>query len=438
MNKLVIIGGGPGGYETAIYAAKQGIDTTLIESSKLGGCCLNEGCIPTKALVHASSLFEQLLSGQESSLNYQNLNFSMSAFQSKKEQIIEESVAGIKQELALSGVKLLEGKATLLNEHTIQVGKDTLEAESIIIATGASPIILDFGVKTLTSKELLDSSEITPNLVIIGGGVIGLEFASIYASLKSQVTVIERNPQILTGFDEGSVKALRVILKKKGVNFICGKGVTKIEATPSGQQVILDDGTLIPCQTVLQGIGRKPNLEVLGKVKLTITRKGISVNSVYQTSVPNIYAIGDVNGLMMTAYAASAEGRCVIDHLLNKSSNDNLQNLTKVVFTNPPLAEVGENSNTLKSKGIPFTTYKAYFASNGYARATNETNGDIRLYVGEDETILGADILGSMAQELIAIIQVAIHNKMKVNNLKELVLMHPTLSEIIITALRKK
>ncbi|MDO4803024.1 MAG: NAD(P)/FAD-dependent oxidoreductase [Prevotellaceae bacterium] len=435
MNKLIIIGAGPGGYETAIEAAKRDIQVTLITDDELGGTCLNEGCIPTKTFVNSSSLDEA---------------------QQRKHTVIDQLKAGIAMLMKHKNITLVNGHASFLDNHTITVGDQQLTADNIIIATGSQSAMLPIpnADKCITSKEILNLSELPQSLCIIGGGVIGLEFASIFNSFGTQVTVLEYCKQILPPFDTDLAKRLKQILSKSGINIVTSAQVTGVQPISSqcqsqcqsqqlavsGMQVdylLNDKPAQTQTQLCLMAVGRRPAVDSLGLENTTIkySPKGIVVNDNMQTSVPGVYAIGDVNAKMMLAHVAIFQGKRALNHILGVTDRIRFNIVPSAVFTTPEVAMVGMTEEACKAQDINYKTYKSFFRANGKAVSMNESEGYCKLIVSNDtQHILGCHIIGAHSSDMIHEIAALMNMDATLTNLQNIIHAHPTLSEVILSA----
>lgn len=461
MNKtdLIIIGAGPGGYETAVRAAKAGLQVVVVEKEHLGGTCLNAGCIPTKCLCHSAEYLPPALSqggGEGSSYLAEAI--------ARKNEVVEKLKAGVAQLMKTPGITLVEGEARFIDQHTVAVGAEQYEAKNIIIATGSKtkflPIPGAHAEGVVTSTEMLNLSTLPQRLAIIGGGVIGLEFASIFQSLGSQVTVIEFCKEVLPQFDRDLAKRLRTSLKKRGIEFHVGAAAKEITSpTPSPLGIPKGDAWLaqeggekalvvefeekgktqsVEADLVLMAVGRAANLDSLNlaDVGIETTPRGIVVDEHMQTNVPGIYAIGDVNGLMQLAHAASAQGKIALTSILNSKSQ--IQNskliVPSAVFTVPEVAMVGQTEEQLEEAGIEYQAHKAFYRANGKALAMEADDGLVKILTDKEGKILGCHILGAHASDLIHEATLAMRLGATIHDIADTVHAHPSLSEILLAA----
>ncbi len=508
--KLIIIGAGPGGYETAVAAARKGLDVTLVTAGPLGGTCLNEGCIPTKCFCHDAHLYrlmsEKLNPADPSSDRAFPSSVPADAFAgmvARKDAVVEQLRSGV--ESLLRGVEIVHGIARIADAHTVRIWPtedeasadmnlspefdsfDEYTADRIIIATGSHPAWLNVpgaaetpGV--LSSSDMLGLKELPKRLTVIGGGVIGLEFASVFAALGSKVTVIEYCKTILPHFDADLAKRLKQSLSKAGITILTGTEVTGISASEeassecafpweSGAGKNHDGGdsaqrgkliqivsvrsgektSAVVSDRVLMAVGRVPDTRVItGCAGIETDRRGIRVDENMQTTLPGVYAIGDVNGRMMLAHAATFQGRVALGHILRDCASDSegrrpdggsairLDIMPAAVFTVPEVAAVGLTEEECKEKGIAFKALKSFYRANGKALASEASEGYCKLIVAQpgqpnlrDGQILGCHILGFGASDLIGEVTALMNFSATVAELRDIIHPHPTLSEII-------
>lgn len=442
MIDCIIIGAGPGGYEAAIEAAEKGLKTILIEKNELGGTCLNKGCIPTKTLLHASSFlntveYEKLgLFGNPPLLDLKQL-------QNYKKEVIEKLKQGIAMQLKKAGVEIIHGNAQIVGEHQVAVNGEILEAKNIILASGSRPLMPSFIPRlknVMSSDELLDYDEPIRHLVIIGGGVIGLEFASIYHALGSKVSIIEAKDQILPNMDKEIALKLKMLMSKRGIDIHTASKVAGIELGLKITYFEKESEHTIECDAILAAVGRKANLENLwANVDLQVENGRLVVNENYQTSIPSIYAIGDVNKELMLAHAATAQGKNVIAHILNEIPKYDLNLTPSCVYTDPEIASVGLTLEIAKEKGISAIAMKSLMSANGKSVLSQQEMGFVKLIVNEENgQLLGAHLLCERASDMISGLTLAINNKMTVDQLASVIYPHPTFSEAISAAAMQK
>lgn len=428
--RLLIIGGGPGGYETAVEAAKRGLEVTLISEGPLGGTCLNEGCIPTKTFCHYAELIEQnLKAGLE-------CKPSFAAAAERKQAVVEQLRSGI--DMLLKNVQVVQGRAEFKDSRTVLCNGQEYTADKIIIATGSVSASLPIpGAEScITSKEILDLTEVPESLCVIGGGVIGLEFASIFRSFGSEVTVLEFCPNILPRFDVDLAKRLKQSLSKRGINIELQAQVTRIDGNIV-TYVRKDKEFTVRADRILMAVGRRPNVEGLNleAAGIDYTRKGITVNDRLETSVPGIYAVGDVTGSIMLAHAATFQGRRALNAICGETDSIRFDLIPAAVFTMPEVAMVGLTEEQCKEQQVEARCLKSFYRANGKAVSMNETDGYCKLIVANDGKVLGAHILGAHASDLIHEITTAMNLGATLTQLQSIIHAHPTLSEVLQSAL---
>ena len=403
---LMIIGAGPGGYRAAEYAAKQGLQVTIVEQQEVGGTCLNRGCIPTKTYVHSATFAEAV---------------------ERQQQVVAQLRSGVEGILSAPGITLLRGHASFLDAHTVVVGDDTVSAKNIIIATGSTaklPPIADIDdPRVVTSTELLQMTERPNRLCIIGAGVIGMEFASVFNRFGSEVTVIEFMKECLPMVDSDIAKRLRKLMEKRGIVFRMKTAV----------QQLAD----IDADTILIATGRQADTEGLNLPAAGITpdaRGFIPVDDNMQVtllaSLP-IYAIGDVNGRQLLAHAAEMQAVRAVNHILGRQDGIRFDIMPAAIFTDPEAACVGPSEDELKANGVDFHSRKAFWRANGKALAMNQTEGMLKLFSDAEDRIIGCHAYGAHAADIIQEVSVLMCRDTTVTQLRDMVHIHPTLGEIL-------
>ena len=428
--RLLIIGAGPGGYETAVEAVKRGMEVTLITEGPLGGTCLNEGCIPTKTFCHYAELIEQnLKAGLDCKLAF-------AAAAERKQAVIEQLRGGI--DMLLKGVEVVQGRAVFKDVRTIVCNGQEYNADKIIIATGSVSASLPVpgSESCLTSKDVLELTDVPESLCVIGGGVIGLEFASIFRSFGSEVTVLEFCPNILPRFDVDLAKRLKQLLSKRGINIEVQAQVTRIDGN-TVTYIKKDKEYTVQVEKVLMAVGRRPNTECLNleAAGIDYTRKGIMVNDRFETSVPNIYAVGDVTGGIMLAHAATFQGRRALNAICGETDSIRFDLVPAAVFTMPEVAMVGLTEEQCKEQGLQVRCLKSFYRANGKAVSMDETDGYCKLIVSENGVILGAHLMGAHASDLIHEIAAVMNINGTLEQLRYVIHAHPTLSEVLQAAI---
>ena len=430
--RLLIIGGGPGGYETAVEAAKRGMEVTLISEGPLGGTCLNEGCIPTKTFCHYAELIEQNI---KAGLDCKP---AFAAATERKQAVVEQLRGGI--DMLLKGVQVVQGRAQFKDAKTVVCNGLEYCADKIIIATGSVSASLPVpgGDSCITSKEILELTEVPESLCVIGGGVIGLEFASIFRSFGSEVTVLEFCPGILPRFDSDLAKRLKQTLSKRGINIEVQAQVTCIDGD-TVTYIRKDKEYTIQASMILMAVGRRPNTDGLNleAAGIDYTRKGITVNDRFETSVPGIYAVGDVTGGIMLAHAATYQGLHALNAICGLTDSINFDLVPAAVFTMPEVAMVGLTEEQCEEQEIEVRCLKSFYRANGKAVSMDETDGYCKIIVGTDGKILGANIMGAHASDLIHEITTAINLGATLEQLQCVIHAHPTLSEVLQSAIHQ-
>lgn len=441
-SKLIIIGAGPGGYETALLAAKKGVDVTLIEAGEVGGTCLNEGCIPTKSFCKNAEFFESLLSAEVYGIDDLSYSFDFKMVVERKNQIVRQLREGVESLLNQPKINLVRGKARFVDDHTVEVSGEKFTADYIIIATGSVSSTLPIEGNDLedviTSREILNLEKVPEHLCVIGGGVIGLEFASIFSCLGSEVTVVEYAKEILPRFDADLAKRLRQSLTKRGITIHVRSAVNAIKKDDKGLKVVFtkkDEQDVVECSKVLMAVGRKANLNSLNLADIGVecTPRSITIDENMRTNIPHIYAIGDVVGQMMLAHAAIFQGMRALNNIMGETDKLRLDVIPAAVFTLPEVATVGLTEEECKERGLKYKAKKSFFRANGKAVCLNEPEGYCKILVADDK-IVGCHIFGAHASDLIQEVCAMITHDMTIQDLQAVVHTHPTLSEVIQTA----
>lgn len=405
---LIIIGAGPGGYRAAEYAARQGLHVVIIEQDEVGGTCLNRGCIPTKTYVHATSFADAV---------------------ERQQQVVSLLRSGVEQILSAPGITLVRGRASFLDAQTVEVCSDaiaateTITAPHIIIATGSSAKLLPLpdidDPRLVTSTELLQCTTLPQRLAIIGAGVIGMEFASVFNRFGSEVMVIEYLKECLPMLDSDIAKRLRKLLEKRGIKFQMKTAVQSLKE--------------IDADVILMATGRQPNVgDDFQKAGFEYDgRKGITVNDNFETTVKGIYAIGDVNGRQMLAHAAEMQAVRAVNHIIGKKDSIRFDIMPAAIFTEPEAACVGPSEDQLKADGRAYVCKKAFWRANGKAQAMNETEGMLKLFADQDDRIIGCHAYGAHAADLIQECSALMCKDTTLSELRDMIHIHPTLSEIL-------
>ncbi len=436
-NDLLIIGAGPGGYETAVYAAQKGLQVTIIEGGRLGGTCLNCGCIPTKSLVHDA----------EKAAYASDKAAAFATAMARKNEVINGLRDGVGSLMHAPGITLVEGLASFKDSKTVVANGEEYTADNIIIATGSTAKIppipgirLDDGTRNprvVNAEQLLDLETLPQRLCIVGAGVIGMEMASVFRSFGTEVTVVEFLKECLPAVDSEIAKRLRKVLEKKGIKLEVNSGVQRID---DNKVVFANNKTgkegTVEADIILVATGRQARVDGLNvdAAGIQTGRTGILVDDDFLTTAPNIYAIGDVNGRQMLAHAATFQGYHAVNHILGKADNIRFDIMPSAVFTRPEAAAVGLSEDACKAQGIACTIQKAMYRANGRARAMEETEGLLKIIYNPDGQIIGCHAFGADCSAIIQEISALMNLGITREHLADIIHIHPTLSEIILTA----
>lgn len=438
---IAIIGGGPAGYTAAERAASNGLKAVVFEKKAIGGVCLNEGCIPTKTLLYSAKLWDNLKSASKYGISVADAStFDMKKIIDRKDKIVKKLTGGVKMTVNSYGAIIVEHEAIVQGEadglFLISAGGETYEATYLLLCTGSDTVIPP--IKGLsetdywTSKEALESTVLPKSIAIIGGGVIGMEFASFFNSMGVQVHVIEMMPEILGAMDKETSGMLRADYAKRGIKYYLNSKVT--EVGKNGVNLEKDGKTsLVEAEKILVSVGRKANINQAGldKLNLELIRNGVKVNEHMQTSHPRVYASGDITGRSMLAHTAIRESEVAINHIVGAEDSMNYDCVPGVVYTNPEVAGVGKTEEELTAAGINYHVQKLPMAYSGRFVAENElASGLCKLIVDDDDRIIGCHILGNPASEIIVIAGIAIQKGYTVEEFQKSVFPHPTVGEI--------
>ncbi len=443
--KVLVIGAGPGGYVAAIHAAQLGAEVTLIEGHKVGGTCLNYGCIPTKTLYKNAEVIHTMSHLSEYGIRLEgDYTLDLPQMMARKEKVVNQLVKGVEQLIEANQITLIRGTARFISDYVIEVTQSDgeikqLESENIIIATGSKSSVLPIegtdleGV--LDSKALLEIQTIPKNLTIVGGGVIGMEFAGIFNALGTEVNVIEYADRLLPQIDEELSKRYTATLKRKGIKVHKGTQVVKIEKDLSGGLKVFGKNkkgeVALDSEIVLLSTGRQPAIEKLGleNTQVICHHKGIPVSENFETNIKGIYAIGDVTGQLMLAHVASHQAIKAVDDLMGVNNTTDFKATPSCIFVFPEIATVGLSEEEASAQNITYHKSKFMFAANGKALAIGEGEGFIKVLSDEQDKIIGVHILGPHASDLIHEGTLAINHHMSVKDIADTIHAHPTLSE---------
>ncbi len=435
---LIIIGSGPGGYQAAAYAAQHGLQVVIAEEGFVGGTCLNCGCIPTKALIHDAE--------KGTGVPDEGTELLKAAIQ-RKDRIITTMRSGVEALLGQPGITQVQGHASFLAPSTVKVGEAVFTAKDVIIATGSqakmpsaeglSPDDIQANPHVLTSEELLSQTTLPHHLCIVGAGVIGLEMASVFRAMGSEVTIIEFMKECLPAMDQEIARRLRKALEKRGVTFHMGCGLQRVDAdTVTYSNLKKGTSETLQADSILVATGRKANVDGLSLENTTVEvgKRGIVIDDNMQTTCQHVYAIGDVNGRQMLAHAATFQGYRAVNHILGKTDHIRLDVMPAAVFTHPEVASVGLTEDHCKQQGINHSAHKAIYRANGRAQAVEATDGLLKLICDGDGKIVGAHALGQDASWLIQEVASLMNFDVTLDRLTEIVHIHPTLGEILLDA----
>lgn len=442
---IAVIGGGPGGYVAAIKAAQEGKKVCLIEEGELGGVCLNRGCIPTKTLLKSVQVldtvrhsFDYGIKGVEKT----KLQIDMAKLQERKHNVVKKLTGGVGMLLKANGVTVYKGKGSFIDRNTLMAGEEKITADNIIIATGSVslalpiPIIKEEAGALLNSDQALEINEVPEKVVIIGGGVIGVEFAFIFAQLGANVVIVELMDRILPMVDEEVVGEVARMLKGLGIKLVVGAKVTKIE----GNKVFYEkDGgeESETGQKILMAVGRTPTTEGLNieAAGVKMAKKAIAVDEHLQTSQPGIYAIGDVNGKSMLAHTASMEGLIAVENILGHKTKMQYDKIPACIYTQPEIASVGMTETAARERYGEIKIGKFPFNANGKATVEGESKGMIKVIIEPRfQEILGVHIYGVHATDLIAEVVLAMNMEATAEEVLAAIHPHPTISEAVAEA----
>ena len=443
MFDLIIIGGGPAGYVAAERAGHKGLKVLLFEKKSMGGVCLNEGCIPTKTLLYSAKTYENALHGDKYGVYGDNIRFDFGKIVARKNKVVKKLVAGVEGKMKMHHVTVVKGEAMIVGRSPkgveVTSGGESYLGANLLICTGSEafvppiPGLAEAGDIIVTNREILDLKEQPKSLVVIGGGVIGMEFASFYNSLGTKVTIVEMLPEILGQNDFEISAMLRDIYAKKGIEFNLNAKVVKIE----GNKVVFEkDGKTetIEGEKILVSVGRRAVTTGFGLENLNVEllKGGIKVDEKMRTNVPGVFAAGDVTGFSLLAHTASREGEVVVNNLTGRPDKMRYNAIPGVVYTNPEVSGVGETEESAKAKGFDFKVAKLPMAYAGRFVAENEGgSGLCKVLVGAKYgEVIGVHMIGNPSSEMIYGACMAIEQEMTLAEMEEVVFPHPTVSEI--------
>ncbi len=439
---VIVLGGGPGGYECAIRCAQYGKKTALVEARELGGTCLNRGCIPTKALLHCAEVFESAHTASSYGVNIGDISFDFSKAATYKDSVVTKLRTGIAGLEKAHGVKVINGFGKIVDNHTLDVDGEKVTYDKLILATGSSPARPPIpgidGENIVTSDEILTMTELPESFVIIGGGVIGIEFATLFATLGKSVTVIEMMPSILPGVDSDVVRLLSRVLKKKKVNVINNAKVTSID----GGEIVTVKYELNGQEKEAQGaccivsVGRRAMTSGIGveEVGIEMNRAFVNIDSHCKTNIDNIYAIGDITGKIQLAHVASAQGLVAAANACGYDEEINYDIVPSCIYTSPEIAFVGLSEDKCKAQGIEYKVGTYNVAGNGRAMIMGDAVGTCKIIAAPTGKLLGAQLMCPRATDMISEIAMTLKLGGSVEDIAHTIHPHPTVSETIAEA----
>jgi len=440
--EIAVLGGGPAGYVAAVRASQLGASVALIEERELGGVCLNRGCIPTKSLLKTGEVFQVIKSSKEYGIESSIQSINWAAAVERKNRVVKNLNMGLEQMLLAKGITIIKGRGIVENKNRLIVRNEDKSVEvncnKLILTTGARPMIPNIkGIDlegVLTSNEAINLNDLPGSMMIVGGGVIGLEFASMLNSLGVKITVVELLDRILPTEDEEVAAELQKIMKRRGISFKLSASVNKIEKNAEGLNVTytVDDKINVQlCDKVLVAAGRKLNSDIFENLSLEIKNGTIVVNESMETNRKGVYAAGDLTGGKLVAHLAFMEGKTAAENALGIHSKVNYMAVPTCVYTNPEVASVGFTENGARQAGIDVKVGRFNFRNNGRALTLGEREGFVKIVVDQENTIIGGQILGFNSSELISEITLAITLKAKADVLANMIHPHPALNEAI-------
>lgn len=446
--QILIIGGGPAGYEAALHAARRGAGVTLVEKAKLGGTCLQAGCIPTKALLASAEALHTLQNPAEFGLAAgADARPDWPAILARKNKTVAQLAGGVQRALSAAGVQLLQGTATLQSPGSARVelsdgSSQTLQADAILLATGSVPFLPAFllagGSRVLSSDALLNLPQLPASAIVAGGGVMGCEFAQLLARLGCDVALLEMLPHLLPGEDEDVAKALERRFRRERIRTFCGRGIARVEQGGAGIRAVLTDGKELEAELLVAAMGRRPNTAGLGLEATGIQpdENGyIPADEHMQTAAAGIWAAGDILRTPQLAHVATREALTAIDNMLGNTAAMSYRAVPRCTYTEPEIACVGATEKELATAGIPYKAGRFEMPGNGRARAMGKTDGFAKVLTDETGALLGAAIVGACAAEMLPLLTLGIQRRMTAAELAAPIFPHPSLSEALQAAL---
>ncbi len=442
---VLVIGGGPGGYKAAERAGHYGMSVALFEKRALGGVCLNEGCMPTKTLLYSAKLYDYAKGGAHKyGVDASDAKIDHAAVVARKDKIVKNLVAGVAMQMKGAKVNVIKAAGTIkgktANGFTVEANGEIFEGRNLIIASGSSAFVppvpglreaVEAGI-ALTNREILDLKEKPESLLVMGGGVIGLEMASYFNSIGTKVTVVEMLPKIGGATDPDLIKLLQAEYEKKGVNFMLSTKVVSV----SGGNVDVENASgkqTLSADKILVSVGRRANSAGIGceNIGLYLERGAIVTDDELKTNIPGVYAVGDVNGKIMLAHTAYREAEVAVNVIAGKADRMSYDAIPAVIYTNPEVASVGESAESAAKKGLKVREVKLPLSFSGRYMAENEGgNGIVKLVLDQDSIIVGACAIGNPMSEIIPAMAIAVERKLTCKDMSKVVFPHPTVAEI--------
>jgi dihydrolipoamide dehydrogenase len=442
--KVIVLGGGPGGYVAAIRAAQLGAQVALAEAERVGGTCLNVGCIPTKSLLHVGDFYRKAATDAVPGVKAVGVFLDWPAAQNHKDKIVGQLTGGVSALLRHNGVQVYNGAASLLPGRKVKIANEILEADAVILATGSVSSNLRFPGSELPgiidSTEALSLEEVPSTMVIVGGGVIGIEFATLYSALGTKVSIVEMLPEILPTIDAEISGFMRDTLEGNGVQFYTGARLISVEKSKVGLAADLEiEGRThqVAAEKILVAVGRTPRTTGLGLENLGIKmiRGAVAVDEYFRTSIPGVYAVGDCNGQLMLAHAAMAQGRAAAEHIMNITPNYNAKIIPSCVYSSPEIASVGMTEKQAQDAGIEYSIGRFSLGANGKSLIDDAGGGLIKIITDKKlGEVLGVHMIGSHVTEMIAEAALCMNIEGTVEDMMNTIHAHPTVSEAVCEA----
>ncbi|MDR2162437.1 MAG: dihydrolipoyl dehydrogenase [Clostridiales Family XIII bacterium] len=434
---LIVIGSGPGGYVAAIRAAQLGAKVAVAEKGEIGGTCLNRGCIPTKALYASARRYRDVKAAESMGVSVDKVSFSWKKIQSRKDAVVEQLRSGVEGLLKKNGIDVLRGEARIVKAHEVKVGRKSYSAAFALIATGATPSsVVKAGAEVMNTDEALSLAKLPKSIAILGGGVIGCEFAGIFSAFGVKTTIIELMPRILPPVDAEVADALASKMEGEGIALKLGVTADDIKKSKRGYDVSLSSGETVTADLVVEAVGRRPETRAFESLGAATDGKGYLVTDAFmRTDIDGVYAIGDITGKHQLAHAASAQGILAVEHMFKGVQGSSIDIMPSCIFGAYEIAAVGLTEEQAKASGVPYSVYKFPYSANGKALTMGETGGFAKVIKDERwGEILGVHIIGADASSLIEEAVMAMSLEATASVAGGTIHPHPTLSEILMEA----